>query len=234
MPQPQPRHVVSSGSGDPVQGSASPGHALLSCGVISALLYVATDLAASQHYPGYSMRAQAVSELFAIGAPTRPVVALLFSVSSVLVLAFALGIWRTAVHRRQQILAVSFGGSATIGLLLWIAFPMHMRGDARSFTDTMHLMLASNPFVLLTLVVVLVSEGGRFRTYTWVTLVLMVGLAVPAFGYADALDANQPTPWLGALERASQYTYQLWQVALSKMLVARCQGGDRLRALGTG
>ena len=104
---PLSRHVVPSGRGDPVLGSASPGHALLSCGIISALLYVATDLAASQHYPGYSMRAQAVSELFAIGAPTQAVVALLFSVSSILLLAFALGIWRTAEHRWQRVLAVS-------------------------------------------------------------------------------------------------------------------------------
>lgn len=231
---PLSRHVVSSGRGDLVQGSASPGHALLSCGIISALLYVATDLAASQHYPGYSMRAQAVSELFAIGAPTQAVVALLFSVSSILLLAFALGIWRTAEHRWQRVLAVSFGGSATIGLLLWIAFPMHMRGDPRSFTDTMHLALASNPFVLLTLVVVLVSYRGRFRSYTWLTLVLMLGLAIPAFGYADALDANLPTPWLGALERASQYTYQLWQVALSTVLIARRQDRDRLGAFSAG
>ena len=43
---------------------------LLVCGIASAALYPLADILAGLRYPGYSFADQAVSELFAIGAPT--------------------------------------------------------------------------------------------------------------------------------------------------------------------
>jgi hypothetical protein len=192
---------------------------LLHCGIWSAVGYIATDVLASSLYPGYSYRDQAVSELFAIGAPTSRWVVPLFSLCSVLLLAFALGVWRAAgTRRRVRTLAVMFAGSAVIGLLLWNLFPMHMRGAEPSFTDTMHLVLASNPFVLLSLAVAIAAFRGSFRTYSVVTVVLMLVPAVAAFSHAGALGMNEPTPWLGVTERAAQYAYQAWQTVLALML----------------
>lgn len=45
---------------------------LLTCGVISSVLYVATDILAVVRYTGYSYADQNYSELLATGAPTRP------------------------------------------------------------------------------------------------------------------------------------------------------------------
>jgi len=42
----------------------------LLCGIAAAVIYVLTDVAAAASYPGFSYADQAVSELFAIGAPT--------------------------------------------------------------------------------------------------------------------------------------------------------------------
>lgn len=192
---------------------------LLSCGALAAILYVGVDISASLLYPGYSYQSQAVSELFAIGAPTRLWVAALLSLSSILVVAFSIGIWSIAGARRVlRALALAFAGSALIGLLIWNAFPMHMRGTERSFTDTMHLTLASNPFVLLSLAFAIAAIPGQFRVYSLVTVAAMVAFAIPAFGYAHAVDLNLPTPWLGVTERLSQYTYALWQVVLATLL----------------
>ncbi len=46
--------------------------ALLLCGVLSSLLYVATDAVAIWLYDGYGYTDQNYSELLATGAPTRP------------------------------------------------------------------------------------------------------------------------------------------------------------------
>jgi hypothetical membrane protein len=195
---------------------------LLFCGMVSAVGYVATDLVASSLYPGYSFRGQAVSELFAIGAPTSRWVVPIFSLCSVLLLAFAVGVWRAAGARRLvRALAVTFAGSAVVGLLIWTAFPMHMRGAERSFTDTMHLILATNPFVLLSLILAIAAFRGRHRIYSAATVVIIVVPAVAAFTYARALDMNQPTPWLGATERFAQYGYEAWQVVLALVLLRK-------------
>jgi len=58
---------------------------------MAALCYVATDIAGAVLYPGYSLMDQAVSELFAVGAPTTRVVVPLFTPSSIV---FAIAAFR--------------------------------------------------------------------------------------------------------------------------------------------
>lgn len=202
---------------------------LLVCGVLAAVGYVATDIVAGALYPGYSYRGQAVSELFAIGAPTSRLAVPLFSLCSLLLLAFAAGVWHAADERRLvRALALMFAGSAVVGLLIWNVFPMHMRGAQRSFTDTMHLILATNPFVLLSLGLAIAAFRGRFRAYTVATVAITLVPAVAAFSYARALDLGQPTPWLGATERLAQYGYEAWQAALALVLLrSRTLPADR-------
>lgn len=202
--------------------------ALLLGGIAAALVYVLTDIGAGLASPGYAFADQAVSELFAIGAPTSRVVVVLFSLSSLLLLAFAYGVWLSAAgDKRIRVLATMFACSASVGLTLWLVFPMHMRGAEKSFTDTMHLVLATNPFVMLTLVVAMSAFEGWFRWCTLATTLGMLLLAMLAFRHAAALGADLPTPGLGLAERASQYLYLLWQVGLSVILLQR--GGPRPR-----
>ena len=68
--------------------------ALLACGVLSSLLYLGIDALAALRFGDYhSYTAQAISELAAIGAPTRELVEPLFRTYNLLLLAFAAGVW---------------------------------------------------------------------------------------------------------------------------------------------
>jgi hypothetical protein len=195
--------------------------ALLACGALAPLIYIGADIVAARRYAGYSFADQAVSELFAIGAPTSRLVVELFSVSSLLYAALALGVASLADRNRAlRAMAWMILANAVDSLLLWNLFPMHMRGVEPTFTDTMHAILAINPFVLLTLVIALFAFRGWFRYYTLATIVLLLAPATLAFSYVPALFAHEPTPWLGLAERAGQYAHQLWHAALSLVLLA--------------
>src|SRR5574341_2440544 len=74
---------------------------LLVCGILSSLLYVATDILGAMRWEGYSCASQAVSELSAIGAPSRPLVVPLFLTYSVLVIAFGFGVRASAGRKRS-------------------------------------------------------------------------------------------------------------------------------------
>ncbi|MDI5892835.1 DUF998 domain-containing protein [Halomonas rhizosphaerae] len=192
---------------------------LLICGIIAALCFVATDIAGAILYPDYSFSDQAVSELFAIGAPTSRIVAPLFTLSSFLLMAFAIGVWLSSGHSRLlRLMAAMFAGSALIGVILWNFFPMHMRGAEPTFTDTMHLILATNPFVVLSIVFAVAVFRGWFRLYTVATFVMLLLPAVFAFQYAMEVQENLPTPGLGLGERVAQYAYALWQSTLAIVL----------------
>ncbi len=75
---------------------------LLVCGVLSSLLYGV--MIGAIRFEGYSRTSRTVSELSAIGAPTRPLWMLLGSVYDALVIAFGLGVW---VSARGSALCVS-------------------------------------------------------------------------------------------------------------------------------
>ena len=196
--------------------------ALLACGVVGPLLYPATDIAATLFYPGYSYTNQAVSELFAIGAPTSRFVVTFFTVSSALFVAFAIGVWLSSGQSRAlRIMACMILVNAIDALMLWNLFPMHMRGVAPTFTDTMHALLAINPFVLITIALGVAAFRGWFRWYSLAVIVLILATAPLAFLYVPDVLANQPTPGMGIAERLPQYGHQLWHAVLALVLLKR-------------
>jgi Protein of unknown function (DUF998) len=195
---------------------------LLGCGIAGAALYPLADIVASARYPGFSYRDQAVSELFAIGAPTSSLVVALFSVSSGLLLLFAVGLWMSAHGRRVvRWMAVMMGLNTVDALVLWNFFPMHMRGSQPTFTDLMHGLLAIDPFLLAAVVLGAIAFRGRFRVYTVATIVVTSALAVVGMSFIPAVVHNQATPWMGAAERASQYLTNLWYAAVAVLLMRR-------------
>ena len=203
---------------------------LLLCGIGAAVLYVVTDIVAAVTYPGFSYSDQAVSELFAIGAPTSYFVTPLFTASSALLLAFSVAIAFASRGRTAlRLLAWAFAASAIDAMALWNIYPMHMRGEQRTFTDLMHLILAANPFVLATLIISIVAFQNAFRRFSVAILGAVLLLSIFGFSYATAVDTNGPTPGLGLIERLGQYIYQLWQIALATVLLRRSRSADASR-----
>lgn len=197
-----------------------PVNVLLACGIFGALLYPITDIIAGNLYEGYSFDEQTVSELFAIGAPTSQLVVILFSLSSILLISFASGVWLSSGgNRRLRALSLMIFGNAVNSLILWNFFPMHMRGTPPSFTDIMHGVLAINPFVLISIVLGAIYFKNWFRYYSIATILLLLITAVSAFSKAPLVFENQPTPGLGISERVAQYGHQLWHAILAILLL---------------
>jgi hypothetical protein len=99
-----------------------------------------------------------------------------------------------------------------------------MRGVQSSFTDTMHGILAINPFVLVSIILGAVYYKNWFRYYSIATIILLVVMVAFAVPKALLVYENRPTPGLGLMERASQYGHQLWHAILAIMLLYRHSG----------
>src|SRR6187455_1104209 len=98
---------------------------LLICGIVSSVLYVAADALAAMRYEGYRYTDQTISELSAIGAPTRPLWVWLGLAYTLLVTAFGSGVWRSASRNRP--LRIVGGLLIVYGVigLAWPLAPMH-------------------------------------------------------------------------------------------------------------
>jgi hypothetical protein len=147
---------------------------LLICGILSSLLYVATDLIGGLRYEGYSFTSQAISELMATGAPSEPFVDPLFITYGVLMLAFAAGVFREAggQSRALRIVGALLIAYALVGFTGPTLFEMHPRGSGMHGGDTPHIVL-TGALVLLTLLAIgfaAFALGKRFRVYSFATL----------------------------------------------------------------
>lgn len=194
---------------------------LLVCGIMSTLLYIGTDIALSMSLEGYSYADQAVSELSAIGAPTRQFWLAMGYLYNPLLIAFGIGVWLSAGGKRSLrvtgILLVAWG---IVGFL-WIPFPMSQRGiEERTFTDFMHLVM-SGITVLLIILFISFGSGARgklFRIYSILTILAMLVFGALMSPQAAQIDASS-TPWMGAYERVMVYAPMVWVIVLATILL---------------
>lgn len=194
---------------------------LLFCGIIAPLLYIFADIFVSTQWAGYSYRDQAISELSAVGAPTRNLWNTILIPFSPLIIAFGFGVLSVAGHRMSMritgILLTLWGVSG----YAWAFFPMNVRGSIGSTTDTMHLVLAGVTVPLMMLFIGFGSgaAGRKFRIYSILTLVMMlIGGTVTAL-QAPRVAAQLPTPWMGIAERFSVHAPMVWILALAVILL---------------
>jgi hypothetical protein len=199
--------------------------ALLVCGILSSLLYVAMTVFIAMQWEGYSSTSQTISELSAIDAPTRSLWALPGAVYTVLVTAFGLGVLMSAGRnralRRVGGLILAYG---SLGFL-WPLAPMHLRevlaAGGGTVSDTMHLVLASVTVWLMLLAIVFSAAafGRRFRLYSIASLVVLVAFGALTFVDAPRIGADLPTPWVGIWERINLGVFLLWVVVLAAALL---------------
>ena len=195
---------------------------LLGCGIVSSVLYIATVLLAPRRWEGYSSSSQTVSELFAINAPTKPLVVPLFLTYSVLVIAFGMGVWASAGRKLAlRVSAVGLIGKEVLGFVVTLFFPIHLRGVKATLTDNMHGILTGVGvlFMLLAIGFGAAAFGKWFRIYSIATFLLLVVGGVLTGLDQPKLEPNLPTPWMGVWERINIYAYMLWVVVLAIALL---------------
>jgi uncharacterized protein DUF998 len=198
---------------------------LLVCGILSSALYVAMTIFVAMQWEGYSSASQTISELSAIGAPTRSLWVPPGAFYTVLVTAFGWGVWKSAARiralRMVGALIVAYGALG----LLWPFAPMHSRdvlaAGGSTLSDTMHIVLASMTVLLMLLAIGFgaAAFGNGYRIYSISSLVILVTFGTLTFLDAPRVEANLPTPWLGVWQRINLGVFLLWVVVLSIALL---------------
>ena len=97
--------------------------ALLLCGILSSLLYAAMTIFVARLWPEYDSASRTISELSAIGAPTRSIWAIPGAIYTVLIVAFGWGVWESAGRVRvlRIVAGLILGEPPTIDISLFSA-----------------------------------------------------------------------------------------------------------------
>jgi hypothetical protein len=197
--------------------------ALLLCGIIAPLLYIAMCLFIPVLDEGYHSASQAVSELSAIGAPTRPLWFVLGTLYTLLIAVFGLGIRQTAgANPTLHTLGTLILASGIIGLA-WS--PMHQRevlaAGGGTFTDTWHLVMSGITLLMMLLIIGYgaAAFGKTFRLYSLISVVLFIVFGTLTGIEAPEVSNNQPTPMIGVWERINIGVYMIWLMIVATMLL---------------
>lgn len=200
-------------------------NALLICGILSSLWYVAINIFVPLMYEGYRMSSVTVSELSAIGAPTRILWVLLVLPYPLLFAAFGWGVRQSAESSRPLYIAGTIILIYSILNFYWP--PMHTReviaAGGGTLTDTLHIVwaLMSNLFMLCLMGFGAVALGKRFRLYTIATWAVFIVFGVLTWMESPGIAKGLPTPKIGAWERINIGAFMLWVVVFAIMLLQK-------------
>ena len=196
---------------------------LLACGFASSLLYVAMNIIGALTYEGYSSISQTVSELSAIGAPSRPLWVPLGIIYNLLLIAFGIGVWKSAGSKRALRVV---GGLLIAYAVFGLAWPpMHQRtvlgAGGGSLTDTLHIVwsVVSVLGMFAFIGFGATAFGRRFRLYSVATILVLLVFGVVTGMQGPQIGANLPTPLIGVWERIDISAYLLWIAVLSIALI---------------
>ena len=199
--------------------------ALLYCGILSSLWYTFMNLFVPLYYPGYSSVSLTVSELSAIGAPTRILWVLLGTLYPLLYAAFGWGVFQISGKNKMLKTLAVFIIIYCILNLYWP--PMHTReviaSGTKTLNDTLHILwtIATMLLIICTMGFGAFIFGKTFRIYTLISIIILVGLGTLTSLDTPNLEANLPTPMMGLWERFSQYVFFLWVIILSIQLIKK-------------
>lgn len=195
---------------------------MLTCGILAGVLYIAMTLCVGMLWDGYSAANQTISELSAIGAPTRPLWITLATTYTGLMMVFGWIVWRAAPNRPSRVVGALLFTQALFGVF-WP--PMHMRAvlaaGGGTLTDTLHIVwtIVTSVFFMSALGFGAVSFGKRFRLYSLATMAVVFACGMWTGTYAPAIQADLPTPWAGVWERIDTNAFMLWIGVLAAVIL---------------
>lgn len=185
---------------------------LLACGIGAATLSILTDVVAMSRSKGYDGVRQSISELAAVGAPTRRLVVPAEIIDDLLLVGFGAGLWRLGRNGRAlRGTGALITTNAASGLVAEL-FPMRTGQPASQNTAGVVLGAMGVFSLLAAMVASAVAIGGRFRALSIAILVTFAGLTPVGL----ALPRSEPRT--GLQERTMAYAFAAWIAALAFVL----------------
>jgi hypothetical protein len=216
------------GEGARLHARTAVDRALLACSAAYALVYAAVnDVIAASLYDGYSRMSQAVSELSAVGAPTRAFLTATVPLCMALLTAFGIGVWRSAGGSRALRVAAAVIVAHAASAPLWLLAPMSRReviaAGGGGLNDTLHLAMTALTIVLIVSYVGFgaAAFGWRFRIYSMLAVLAMLAAGTWTGVESAKLPSGEPTPWMGFAERVSIVVWLAWLIAFAVAVLRR-------------
>jgi Protein of unknown function (DUF998) len=197
-----------------------PVRPLLACGIAAPSLSLASDILACARWRGYSPVRQSISELSAVGAPTRSLVTALDLVRDGLLVAFAAGVSGSAgANRALRATGTLVLANCAIHAFAAAFLPRDYSEPTWSPGNTANtvVMATSVGCSIAAMATGAVALPGPFRAVSAGIPSSFAGLT--ALALLVPWPEGAPPTSTGAQERTMAYAYHLWLAGLAIVLL---------------
>lgn len=192
-------------------------------GVLSSVLYVLMNILIPIQWPEYNIYSQTVSELSALGAPTRSVWVATGFVYTILIIAFGFGIRMSAGDSGLLRMSGKFIWIYGFVSLLWPFAPMHLRGEGYSTTDILHIALGMITLLCMILAMIFGAMALKvgFRIYTIISMAAFLFFGALTGMDAPRIKENLSTPFVGLWERINISAFLIWVAVFAIVMITK-------------
>jgi hypothetical protein len=204
--------------------------ALLVSGIVATVFRVATDIIVGSRWEGYSRFSQSISELGAIGSPTRGLLVPLEILYTGLMITFALGVWRSAGGGRAvRAIALLLAANMILSLGVLLFLPMTIGAAGEASASVLHVVLMACGVVCFLLAIAFGAIGFR-DWFRWLSIGILAAyalLTVIGTVVLPRLMSGPGGPSAGIQERTMVSGFLIWVVLLA-MALWKTEGDGRL------
>ncbi len=194
--------------------------ALLSCGILYALIIIGTDIAAGILTRGYHFYSQSANVLSGIGTTTRQFVLPLNIIAGVLLLAFSVGVWFSADGNwALRAMACLLAGNAIFTLIAVAFVPFYPSEPLDMPANVSNIILMATSVILFVLAIIFAVVGNRnwFRYFSvGIILVFILGAILSLLIHKFGGNAG---PTVGVQERTMIYSEMIWIILQAIVLL---------------
>ena len=203
------------------------------CGVIAPVLFIFMTILGGALRPGYSHLSDTVSELFSPGSPNKLLLDPLFTIYTLLMVLFGIGVLRFVRKNENATPMGTIGASmlivaGSVSMTTATIFPQDAWGSAPTFPGKMHEILSGVVGLISLLSMLLLgiwfNQAGifpGFGTYSFIT----IGIVALSTG---VMIANMGGPLMGLTERITILFGFSWTFILARWMFARKRLKERL------
>lgn len=196
--------------------------ALLLCGILSAILRVATDIIAGKLWAEYNFASRSISDLTAVGSPTRSFVLPFEIISLVLSVLFAIGTWTLAKDNSLlRITAAMIFGSGVFSLIGTL-FPVQLSQSLTTSANKTNTIIIGMSVLLLVLAMGFGTAAYKdwFRIFSIKLFFAFLVEDIWATRGIKFSPGGERGPLVGVQERTMLWGYLLW-VAIPALKLLR-------------
>jgi len=185
-------------------------------GVLGTVFYMLHISVGTALYDGYDSLSQAISDLTAVGAPSKNTALIFTLLYGISMTAFAIIFFVFFRKRINKIFAIGALLFIAMNIVTWgyMLFPLSKAGGGETFSDTMHLIVTFAVVGLTIMSLILFTIGlFKYKQHIWLAIVTICALVLMAAG-AMLINAL-PEGYLGLGERINIYSLMAYCCVIS-------------------